>query len=338
MSFEELIRKYRTNSLNLDELEEMRRQLTVAPLSDIERAMAAVSKEDDDNRPVEVSQEMIDRVKNRLDREIEVCLNEGAASFTERSDDTGKSRHKFGWKVFSMVAMVLALVSVGVSFYFVSREKQLLASTGFTEVSTQFGEKSKIRLPDGTVVNMYGRTRLRYPSDISLGNRNVEFNGEAYFDVSKDADHPFTIRANDITVKVTGTSFNLYARHDSEADEIILDKGSVTLYDADSDASVNLKGGESAVFDKESGTFDVVDFKDNPLLRRRIFGIRYDNIQPEALIRSMEKTYGVSLNNEITTAINSPFTGVLPDDDINEALVILSKIYGFKIPYNKDKP
>lgn len=338
MSFEELIRKYRTNSLNLEELEEMRRQLSDVPLSDIEKAMSAVSEEDGDTAPVEVSQEMIDRVKSRLDSEIETCFEEESRSLGQRHADVDKPRHIMWWKVFSIAAMLLAIVSVGVSFYFAGREKRLLASAGFSEVSTQFGEKSQITLPDGTVVKMYGRTRLRYPSDISLGNRNVDFNGEAYFDVSKDADHPFTIRANDITVEVTGTSFNLYARYDSGADELILDKGSVTIYGTDGDVAVSLKAGESAVYNKDSATFDVVDFNDNPLLRRRIFGIRYDNIQPEALIRSMEKTYGVSLSSEITTAINSPFTGVLPDDDINEALAILSKIYGFKIPYNKDKP
>lgn len=336
MSFEELIRKYRANTLNLDELEEMRRQLTVVPLCDIEKAMAVVSREDGDESPVEVSQELVDKVKDRLDREIELCLNEGGQTCANRSDNVRKAKAFTGWKILSVAAMLLAIVSVGVSCYFVVRENRLLASTGFTEVSTQFGEKSRISLPDGTVVKMYGRTRLRYPSDISLGNRNVEFDGEAYFDVSKDADHPFKIMANDITVEVTGTSFNLYARQDAEADELILDKGSVTIYGSDNETSVELKAGESAVYNKDGGTFDVVDFKDNPLLRRRIFGIRYDNIQPDALIRSMEKTYGVSLNSDITSAINSPFTGVLPDDDINEALVILSKIYGFKVPYNKE--
>lgn len=337
MSFEELIRKYRTNSLSLEELEEMRRQLASVPLPDIERAMSVVTEEDGDDVSEEVSQEMADRVKNRIDREIGICLNEGVPSGECHNDDIRGSVSMKGWKWLSVAAILLALVSVGVSFYFAGREKQMLVSAGFTEVMTQFGEKSEITLPDGTVVTLSGRTRLRYPSDISLGNRNVDFNGEAYFDVSKDADHPFTIKAHDITVKVTGTSFNLYARHDSESDEIILDKGSVVLYGDSEDKCVSLTGGESAVYNKKNGEFDVVDFKDNPLLRRRVFGIRYENIQPAELIRSMEKTYGVSIDTEISAAINSPFTGVLPDDDIDEALVILSKIYGFRIPYNRDK-
>ena len=66
------------------------------------------------------------------------------------------------------------------------------------------------------------------------------------------------------------------------------------------------------------------------------FGIRYDSISPEELIKNLEEKYEVSISNEIATAINSPFTGVLPDDDINETLSILSKVYGFTIPYNRD--
>lgn len=337
MSFEELIRKYRNNSLSLEELEEMRRQLSTVSLSDIERAMNAVTGEDGDSMMEKVSQEMVDRVKSRIDREIEVFQNEGKEIGMDMADKRQHKKTENIWKWMSVAAMIVALVSVGVSFYFVSREKETLVVAGYTVVTTQFGEKTKVILPDGTVVKLNGRTRLRYPSDVSLGNRKVEFNGEAYFDVSKDSDHPFTISANGMTVKVTGTSFNLYARNDSELDEIILDKGSVELYSENGEVSVCLTEGESAVYNKKSGEFDVVDFKDNPLLRRRIFGVRYENIQPDELIRSMEKTYGVYINSEISSAINSPFTGVLPDDDIDEALAILSKIYGFRVPYNRDQ-
>ena len=336
MLLEELIRKFRSNSLSLAELEEMRRQLSELPPSVVEDAMTAVYEADgvpDDEMEVAA---MLERVRQRIDREIGYADRHETVAAVSHGDEEGNLSSVRGWKFFSMAAMLIAIMAVGLSFYFVSREDRLLASTGFTEVATGFGEKSSITLPDGTVVRMSGRTRLRYPSDIALGNRRGDFEGEAYFDVRKDSDHPFKVSTGTLTVEVTGTSFNLYSRLQSDTDELILDQGSVTLYAGDGGETVTLKAGESAVYNKVSGGFDVVDFKDNPSIRRRVFGVRYDNIEPAELVRILEKTYDVTISSDIAAAINSPFTGVLPDDDLNEVLAILSKIYGFKTPYSKE--
>lgn len=333
MLIEELIKKYRTNTLTPCELEEMRRLITSLPPAEVIRAMDAVAGEDDDPDDSLIPQEVVDRVRNNLSFEILTATDreEGDDSIDHyKQDDPVKK-----WKIMSMAAMIIGLVAIALSVFFATHTSSLITSGGYTEISTGFGEKSRVILPDGSVVNLAGRTTLRYPSDLALGNRTVEFDGEAYFDISKDSRHPFIVNSDGISIKVTGTSFNIYSRGNSKSAEVILDKGSVTVSN-EAGESVCIAAGESVVYDKSTSSFDIAVFRSNPMLRRRVFGIRYDSISPEELIKNLEEKYEVSISNEIATAINSPFTGVLPDDDINETLSILSKVYGFTIPYNRD--
>ncbi len=337
MLIEDYIRKYRTNTLTTDDIEEMRRLLSVLPAEELKKAMDKVGYGEGEHDGTRVTPEMIERIRRRLEREIAAEAIE--APITEKLEEAtaSVSDNARKWKMLSTAAMIIGIIAVGLSVFFVVHTRTLLSTTGYTEVSTGFGEKSRITLPDGTVVNLAGRTTLRYPSDLALGNREVEFEGEGYFKVAKDRRHPFIVNSEGLTVKVTGTSFNLYSRTNSPSAEVILDQGSVTVSSAAAGESVRLSAGESVVYDKKTGAFDLAVFKSNPMLRRRVFGMRYDSIAPSELIKALEERYEVKINKEISAAINSPFTGVLPDDDINETLAILSKIYGFNIPYDREK-
>lgn len=66
-------------------------------------------------------------------------------------------------------------------------------------------------------------------------------------------------------------------------------------------------------------------------------GIKLNNVSPDSLIRIIEKTYNVKLNPPITGAITDNFTGTLPDNDLNRALYILSRIYRFDMPFTSKK-
>lgn len=344
MLIEDLIKKYRSNRLSPEEVTEMLHLLNSLPADEVERAMNAVAEDDGFPKDAEVTEEMIERVKKMLDMQIMAdTANPTFAAIQNEDAETSVDEpeehlldHTRKWKILSTAAMIIGLLAIGFSVFSTYKAHSILSDYSFAEISTGFGEKSTLTLPDGTTVRLAGRTTLRYPSDLALGNRNIEFDGEAYFDVAKDKNHPFKIKGNGITVEVKGTSFNLYSRNNSETSEVILDSGNVKIV-ADNGHNIDLSAGESAIFNKETGTFDIVTFQSNPMIRKRIFGIRYENISPEELIKALEDRFDIVLNEEIVKSINSPFTGVLPDDDINETIAILSRIYGFNVPYDKEK-
>jgi ferric-dicitrate binding protein FerR (iron transport regulator) len=79
------------------------------------------------------------------------------------------------------------------------------------EVITRPGSRTKVVLPDGTQVWLNADSKLTYGKDFGKNGRHVQLSGEAYFDVVSNKENPFFIRTNSITVKVTGTAFNVRA-------------------------------------------------------------------------------------------------------------------------------
>lgn len=59
---------------------------------------------------------------------------------------------------------------------------------------SNWGGKSEVALPDGSNVWIHSATSLAYNTSYYSKNRNVRLNGEAYFDVAHDKDHPLSLK------------------------------------------------------------------------------------------------------------------------------------------------
>ena len=83
----------------------------------------------------------------------------------------------------------------------------------YHKVSVPRGGEYKLVLSDGTRVHINSMSSLRYPVSFGSKTRQVELDGEAYFEVSKTG-QPFIVNANGMDVEVLGTTFNLSAYKD----------------------------------------------------------------------------------------------------------------------------
>jgi len=108
---------------------------------------------------------------------------------------------------------------------------KLMNHPGNHEVSVSLGSKSKIRLPDGSVVNLNSGSRLCYPAFFNDKYRQVSLEGEAFFEVKADSSMPFYVNTSDITIKVIGTSFNVKSYPESNTIETTLVSGSLEISD-----------------------------------------------------------------------------------------------------------
>ncbi len=96
-------------------------------------------------------------------------------------------------------------------------------------ISTRYGSKSKIQLPDGTQVWLNADSKLTYSKDFGNQAREVSLAGEAFFDVQKDADHPFVIHTNSLDIKVLGTAFNVRSYQNEKTSEATLIRGAIEV-------------------------------------------------------------------------------------------------------------
>ena len=96
--------------------------------------------------------------------------------------------------------------------------------------STPRGGTYQVMLPDGTSVWLNSATKLKFPATFSnLANRIVELSGEAYFEVSKDAAHPFIVKTSHQHIQVLGTHFNVNAYPDERNEKTVLLEGRVQI-------------------------------------------------------------------------------------------------------------
>ncbi len=116
----------------------------------------------------------------------------------------------------------------------------------FDELTTPPGGIYAVRLSDGTRVWLNASSSLKYPEGFTDSVRKVELTGEGYFEVAKDATHPFIVSTGNNEVRVLGTHFNINTYSDNRETIVTLTEGSVEL-----NASVKLKPGEQGSIDPE---------------------------------------------------------------------------------------
>jgi ferric-dicitrate binding protein FerR (iron transport regulator) len=99
----------------------------------------------------------------------------------------------------------------------------------YNKIETPYGGKYQINLPDGSKVWLNSASSLRFPAFFSGNTREVELNGEAYFDVARNPDMPFKVITKDQIVEVLGTRFNINSYSDEESFKTTLIEGSVKI-------------------------------------------------------------------------------------------------------------
>jgi transmembrane sensor len=115
------------------------------------------------------------------------------------------------WRNVRRLIMPLATTALGVAAIVVGVEIAHQSGSGWHEYATRRGERETVRLADGTEFTLAPASRLRVPLDYSAGNRSVRLDGEAYFAVVHDAQHPFSVRATNLIATDIGTAFDVRA-------------------------------------------------------------------------------------------------------------------------------
>jgi len=129
--------------------------------------------------------------------------------------------------------------------------------------TTKLGEIRRLPLPDGSVMTMNSGSELTVSMATKL--REVQLaQGEAWFEVAKDAQRPFVVAAGNVRVRAVGTAFSVRRRETGV--EILVTEGIVeTWADGDQSLRMKLEAGDRAmlsahaVIDYETGISSSVD-------------------------------------------------------------------------------
>lgn len=118
-------------------------------------------------------------------------------------------------------------------------------------LTTPSGRTAEIQLTDGTTVWLNANSKLTFPDRFTGKNREVTIDGEAYFKVSHDANHPFIVKTDKMTTRVLGTEFDVNTDyHNSQC--VTLVKGCVQVCSLPGKTCTQMAPGENALLTRSS--------------------------------------------------------------------------------------
>ncbi len=168
------------------------------------------------------------------------------------------------------------------------------ATVQFNTLSTPRGGQFQLVLPDGSKVWLNAASSIRFPTAFKGAERRVELQGEAYFEIARNQKMPFRVTtANDLTITVLGTHFNVMAYADESSLKTTLLEGSVQLNRGG--ATQLLRPGQEGRLHKQSGALSVAaaDVEEAIAWKNGIFQFEHADIA--AIARQLARWYDVEV-------------------------------------------
>jgi transmembrane sensor len=189
---------------------------------------------------------------------------------------------------YKIAAAVLVLIVSGfILNYFSNRTEQLLVATA--DITKTFS------LPDGSQITLNKNSSIAYSSDFGKTDRKLKLTGEAFFEVKRNESKPFIINANNATIEVLGTSFNVRAYDKLKEVEVVVATGIVKLSDANNKSGVKLTAGQKGVYEKSNEAISSGANEDVNFLSWNTQKIVFEENDLKTVIETLNKTYQVNI-------------------------------------------
>ena len=248
--------------------------------------------------------------------------------------------HDSWWSQFLRAAAVLviaALIGTVIYQYKEMQPRQNVVEVKWIEKESLKGQKLTFALPDGTRVRLNAGSRLSAPENFTGTTREVRLVGEAFFEVAEDPGKPFYINAEEVTVKVLGTSFNVKAYPLENNIRVAVATGKVSVMGKDAkENGVRLEPGLMAAFSKTTRTFSTKEFDWESELGWKDNNLVFKEARISAVIYELSKWYGVEFTLEKQLDNNKDFTAQYKNPTLMAVLDGLSFVYDFDYEIQED--
>ena len=151
-------------------------------------------------------------------------------------------------------------------------------------------------------------SELRYPVNFSATSREVELRGEAFFEVVTDPQRPFVVNAEQVRVRVLGTSFNVNT-YDKDYIETVLVRGSVGVQVNGDSQEWRIRPNELARLDRKSKTVEVKEVDILPYVTWKEGHFLFKNQSLEQIMNIMARWYDIEVEFQDESIRNLHFTG-----------------------------
>lgn len=229
-----------------------------------------------------------------------------------------------------VAASLLILFVAGFSVFLLGKYSNYASALTWVEKSNPSGLKSTVLLSDGSVVRLNSSSTLRFPEKVKGMKREVYLNGEAFFEVKKDALRPFIIHTSGVQTRVLGTSFNI--KSSAQAVEVAVATGKVKV--TEGEESEILLPQEKVVYSLQDKKWSraKTDLERELAWKNNILIIENKTIEEASSM--LEEWYGVSFSFETDLIKNCRITGKYKNESLENVLRAIGYSTGIKFQLN----
>lgn len=227
----------------------------------------------------------------------------------------------FRWAAAAAILVMAFLAGTGLG----DRIFNQSAKITYTKIIAPEGSKTQVVLPDSTYVWLNSGSEIQYSSDYSAHNREVQMQGECFFDVVKDPVHPFIVSGTKFKVKVYGTRFNVNENNARNMADVTLVSGKVQVLNFHDKLISELKPGQQLVFDEGKYHIQKADNL-NALTAWLNNMLIFDNQPFEEVIHYLENWYGVKIQLDQSMYYKHNYTFKVKTESLREVMELISVI------------
>ncbi|MBX2968263.1 MAG: FecR family protein [Cyclobacteriaceae bacterium] len=193
------------------------------------------------------------------------------------------------------------------------------------EVTSENGV-DKIILNDGSLVWMHEGSNISYAENPANGLRYAIFEGDALFEVAKDADRPFIIECGEMKVKVLGTSFNLRTRQ--KHIELTVLTGKVNLSSTTDEVGIDVLPHEKVIY-HSSGEFEKqtpAETEITDITKNTQYDMQFTNQEMREVLARMEKKFDITIKLSEKSIQRCQITADFTDRPLESSLQLMTEI------------
>ncbi|PHN06099.1 FecR family protein [Flavilitoribacter nigricans] len=209
----------------------------------------------------------------------------------------------------------------------------LLSGPATITVTTAYGQRQSITLPDGSQVELNANSTLEYESNwTATEDRRVWLTGEAFFEVEKKTEtgQKFQVITEDLTVEVLGTVFNVNSRH--QETEVFLEEGSIRLELEGLEEKLLMEPGEMVAYSEHNKQLPAkkqvqaqlhTSWMDNFLF--------FENAPLRQILEEVKDIYGVGFEVADTSHYSRTMDTAIPIENLDQAIDAIGKTLNLDI-------
>lgn len=251
-----------------------------------------------------------------------------------RADNQKKKRtvsfRKIGYEL-AKIAAILIIFWGGTKLFETNTTEESIIT--YQTLYVPAGQRAELILPDSTRVWLNAHSKLIYPVSFGKGNRQVELNGEAYFDVVHNEKQPFIVKTRQMDIQVLGTEFNVTSY--SSDFEVSLLKGCIELSSPNLSSTYRMK--EKEHIKLKNNKLIINNITDYDYFRWKEGLICFNNESVATIIEKLKLYYDINIETHNKKFLNSRYSGKFrTKDGIEQVLKVLQIEHKFSYTKNND--